>query len=183
MPAAPEKLDPNRVLLESGTDDPLDFVRLGIAAAREGYFERGLAFLAEAYRRLSKDRENKLPAIALSYYGLCLALSKGRVKEAAEYCQLAIEKEFYNGENYLNMAKVWSVGRARRKAVDAIQRGLAVDPGNRALLEFRSGFGFRKSPVIPFLHRDNALNVSLGRLRHKLKKPAAEATGSARRTG
>ena len=71
---AAETLQPQQILTESGTDDPLDFVRLGVAAAREEHFERGLIFLAEAYRRLSRNPEAHIPPAALSYYGLCLAL-------------------------------------------------------------------------------------------------------------
>jgi tetratricopeptide (TPR) repeat protein len=166
---ASETLKPQQILAESGTDDPLDFVRLGIAAAREEHFERGLIFLAEAYRRLSRT-DAHIPPTALSYYGLCLALHKGRVKEAAEYCQLAIEREFYNAEHYANLGRVWEAGRSRRKAVEALDRGLAMDPRNAMLQQFRTEFGLRHHPVLPFLHRDNPLNVTLGRVRQTIKK-------------
>ncbi|MEO7918851.1 MAG: hypothetical protein ABIT01_05270 [Thermoanaerobaculia bacterium] len=169
-----EVLNPQQILTQSGTDDPLDYVRLGVAAAREEHFERGLIFLAEAYRRLSRSPDAHIPPSALSYYGLCLALHKGRVKEAAEYCQLAIEREFYNAEHYANLGRVWAVGRSRRKAVDALDRGLAMDPRNAMLQQLRAEFGVRNHPVLPFLHRDNPLNVTLGRVRQTIKKkPAA----------
>ncbi len=162
---------PVDLIAEAGTDDPMDLVRLGIAASREQNFERGLVFLAEAYRRLSGRPDSAIPASALSYYGLCLALNKGRVREAAEFCQLAIQREFYNSEHYLNLAKVWAAGRSRRKAIEALDRGLAVDPGNQTILKYRTELGIRRAPVLPFLHRDNPLNVTLGRVRHSLTKP------------
>lgn len=167
---AAETLHPQQILAESGTNDPLDFVRLGVAAAREEHFERGLIFLAEAYRRLSRSPDAHIPPSALSYYGLCLALHKGRVKEAAEYCQLAIEREFYNAEHYANLGRVWAAGRSRRKAVDALDRGLQVDPKSELLKDLRVEFGVRHNPVLPFLHRDNPLNVTLGRVRQTIKK-------------
>jgi tetratricopeptide (TPR) repeat protein len=157
------------VILESGSDDPSEWIRQGIQAAKAEEFERGLIYLAAAYRRLSQDREAKLPAAALSYYGLCLAKHKGRIKEAAEFCQLALEREFYNPEHYLNLGQVYVAGRSRRKAVDAIERGLAVDPNNVALQKLRLGLGVRRPPVIPFLHRDNPLNRSLGKVRQQVK--------------
>src|SRR5262245_6357823 len=92
-------LNPDLVLKSSGTDDALDFVRLGINAARAEDYERGLIFLAEAYRRLSGKenvKDGKVPPSALSYYGLCLAQKKGGTKEAAEFCQVALQMEFYN---------------------------------------------------------------------------------------
>lgn len=168
-----DRPDAADLLAESGTDDPMDLVRLGIAAAREQNFERGLVFLAEAYRRLSARPDTQIPASALSYYGLCLALNKGRVREAAEFCQLAIQREFYGSEHYLNLARVWASGRSRRKAIEALDRGLAVDPNNSALRTYRVELGVRRTPVLPFLHRDNPLNVTLGRMRHTMAKPKA----------
>jgi tetratricopeptide (TPR) repeat protein len=175
-----DRPDPSDAIALAGTDDPMDLVRLGIAAAREQNFERGLVFLAEAYRRLSGRPDTQIPASALSYYGLCLALNKGRIREAAEFCQLAIQREFYNSEHYLNLSKVWSAGRSRRKAIEAVDRGLAVEPHNEVLARFRVELGIRRSPVLPFLHRDNPLNVTLGRVRHSLASPKA-AGGERRR--
>ena len=74
-------LKPAEVLAESHTDDPLEFVRLGVAAAKSEDYERGLIFLTEAYNRLAERIElkgdkvageasaasrNVVPAIALS---------------------------------------------------------------------------------------------------------------------
>jgi tetratricopeptide (TPR) repeat protein len=161
-------LKPELVLAQSGSDDPLEFVRLGIAAARKDDFERGLIFLAEAHRRLvGKEtvKDAAFPASAFSYYGLCLALHKGRIKDGADFCQVALDLEFYNAENYANLARVWIAARSRRKAIDALDRGLAVDPRSQVLQRLRTSLGVRKKPVIPFLHRDNPLNVTLGRMR------------------
>lgn len=172
-----ETLDPRVVLRESGTDDPMEFVRQGIAAARAEDFERGLIFLAEAYHRATGGKEGKLPSLALSYYGLCLALHKGKIKDGADFCQLAIDKEFYNAEHYLNLARVWFAGHSRRKGVDALNRGLSLEPHNADLLALRAEIGHRRRPVLGFLHRDHPLNVTLGRIRHSLSgkppKPGA----------
>lgn len=169
-------LNPELVLQQSGTHDPTELVRLGIAAARKDDFERGLIYLAEAHNRIGKETSGeKLPPSAFSYYGLCLALYKGRVKDGAEFCTIALEMEFYNAENYINLARVWIAGRSRRKAVDALDRGLAVEPRNAILQKLRLQLGVRKRPVIPFLHRDNPLNVTLGRVRSRAKSAKKSA--------
>ncbi len=149
-----------------------DLVQLGISAARAGQYERGLIFLAEAYRHLSQDR-HRLSGPLLSYYGLCLALHRGRIKEAAEFCWLGVEKDHYNPDSYHNMARVWVAGRSRRKAVEAIEKGLALDPRHKGLVQLRTEIGLRRPPVVPFLHRDNPLNVSLGRMRAKSRDEKA----------
>lgn len=169
---APDTLDPSDVLRSVGDDDPMLYVRSGIEAARAGDFERGLIFLAEAYLRLSRAPDAKIPPAALSWYGLALAMHRGRFKEAADFCQLAIDKEFYNSEHYVNLARVWVAGKSRRKAVEAIDRGLAVESGNVTLLKLRVGLGVRRPPVLTFLHRDHPVNQALGRLRHQMKGPA-----------
>jgi tetratricopeptide (TPR) repeat protein len=173
-------LKPELVLSQSGTDDPQEFIRLGIDAARKEDFQRGLIFLAEAYRRLvgKEGMKDAFPAAAFSYYGLCLALHKGRIKEGADFCQVALDLEFYNAENYMNLARVWIAARSRRKAVEALERGLAVDPRSQGLQKLRLSLGVRQKPVIPFLGRDNPLNITLGRMRSGSgKKPAAKPSG------
>lgn len=166
MPA--DTLSPPDVLAEWKTGALEDLVQLGIGAARAGQYERGLIFLTEAYQHLGREHA-RLSAPLLSYYGLCLALHRGRIKEAAEYCTFGIEKDRFNADAYFNLARVSIAGRSRRKAVEALERGLAVDPRHKGLRDLQQQLGVRHSPVIPFLHRDNPLNVSLGKMRAKAK--------------
>jgi len=170
-----DTLTPESVLAEWRSGDLEDLVELGVAAARAGEYERGLIFLAEAYRHLSREK-HRLSGPLLSSYGLCLALHKGRIKEAAEFCWLGVEKDHFNPDAYYNMARVWMAGRSRRKAVEALEKGLALDSRHPGLLRLRAEFGSRRTPVIPFLHRDNPLNVSLGKVRKKMAAPKAGAT-------
>jgi len=177
-----DTLTPESVLAEWRSGDLEDLVELGVAAARAGEYERGLIFLAEAYRHLSREK-HRLSGPLLSSYGLCLALHKGRIKEAAEFCWLGVEKDHFNPDAYYNMARVWMAGRSRRKAVEALEKGLALDSRHPGLLRLRAEFGTRRTPVIPFLHRDNPLNVSLGKVRKKMAAPKAGATSRTPRSG
>ena len=177
-----DTLTPESVLAEWRSGDLEDLVELGVAAARAGEYERGLIFLAEAYRHLSREK-HRLSGPLLSSYGLCLALHKGRIKEAAEFCWLGVEKDHFNPDAYYNMARVWMAGRSRRKAVEALEKGLALDSRHPGLLRLRAEFGSRRTPVIPFLHRDNPLNVSLGKVRKKMAAPKSGATSRTPRSG
>ncbi len=177
-----DTLTPESVLAEWRSGDLEDLVELGVAAARAGEYERGLIFLAEAYRHLSREK-HRLSGPLLSSYGLCLALHKGRIKEAAEFCWLGVEKDHFNPDAYYNMARVWMAGRSRRKAVEALEKGLALDSRHPGLLRLRAEFGTRRTPVIPFLHRDNPLNVSLGKVRKKMAAPKAGSTSRTPRSG
>lgn len=166
-----ESLDPVAVLAEAGSEDPAEISRLGIAAARRQDFERGYILLKEAYDRYQRIGDSKHLAPVLSYYGLCLAMFRSRYREGAQFCQAAIDREFFKAEYYYNLAQVWVVGRSRRRAVEAIHRGLSVEPSHAALKELEEELGRRRRPVIQFLSRDNALNRSLGRLRHRVLGP------------
>ncbi len=55
------------------------------------------------------------------------------------------------------------MGSARKKAIEAVDRGLALSPRHPGLLTMRAELGVRRSPPIPFLPRDNRWNVWLGR--------------------
>jgi hypothetical protein len=151
--------------------DARDTLRRGIAAARAGAYAEGLTLLAEACEALTHDPNARVPAAALSLYGLCLAKEKRRTKDAVRFCEAAIGREFYNGEHYANLAEVWLEGRSRRHAVEVIGRGLAVDAVNARLRELRHELGVRRRPVIFFLARENPVNVFLGRLRRALSPP------------
>ena len=98
-------------------------------------------------------------------------MEKRRTKDAVRFCEAAISREFYNGEHYANLAEVWLAGRSRRHAIEALGRGLAVDPVSSRLANLRRELGVRRGPVLSFLSRDNPLNVFLGRLRHSLNPP------------
>jgi hypothetical protein len=172
-------------------NDAMELVRLGIDAAKEDRYRDGLDYLGEAYALLSKRLEVKsteaitavqtgatirdvIPASALSYYGLCLAMHSRAFTEASTFCEIAIRNERFVGEHYLNLARVWHHARNRKKMADAIERGIAASPRYLALQQFAERVGFRKDPVLGFLPRESALNKALGKLRHKLRSGSAD---------
>ena len=108
-------------------------------------------------------------ASGLSYFGLSLALVRKRIKPAIELCRRAIEVEFYNGDHYANLARVYIAGGNRKKAVETADQGLKLVPGHEYLTEVRNSLGVRSAPPVPFLDRTNPINVSLGQARHAKK--------------
>jgi len=108
-------------------------------------------------------------ANALSYFGLCLALVSRKYKAAIELCKRAIDLEFYHGEHYANLTRVYAAAGNRKKAIDTAEAGLRVAPDDDELLRARKGLGIRSRPAVPFLDRSNPINVSLGQSRHAKK--------------
>ncbi len=182
-------LIPAQLLAEAGTMDPMELTRLGVEAANAERFERGLIFLTEAYRIFSDERDVKsdavreltgdeepearrrAPGITFSYYGLCLAnTAPTRAAEAASFCELAIQKEPSRVEHYVNLVGIWQAGHQRLKVIQALERGMAALPKSAVLKALAEGIGVRKSPVLPFLPRENKVNAAIGKLLRKRPK-------------
>jgi hypothetical protein len=137
----------------------------GLDLCRGGEWDRGLAILGALGQSAEKSA---LPGLFYSYLGYGIARCERRVKEGVKLCEHSIKIEFYQPENYLNLARTQLLANDRRGAVGAIRRGLKIDPNHADLLELQREIGVRREPVLSFLSRDNPLNRFLGRLRHKV---------------
>lgn len=138
----------------------------GVEACKKGQWKQGLAVLGKI---AEADRQGaELHGQFYSYLGYGIARYERRVKEGLALCQHSIKVQFYEPENYVNLARVYLLARNRRKAVEALTRALKLNashPGARALAR---EIGWRRPPVIPFLSRNNLLNQWLGKMRHQL---------------
>ena len=108
-------------------------------------------------------------ASGLSYFGLCLALVSKKFKVAIDLCKRAIDLEFYHGEHYANLTRVYVAAGNRKKALETAEAGLKVAPEDEDLLRARSELGVRARPAVPFLDRSHPINVTLGQARHAKK--------------
>ncbi len=108
-------------------------------------------------------------ASGLSWFGLCLALVQRQFKAAIELARRAIELEFYNGDHYANLTRIYLTAGNRKKALETAEAGLKLMPEHEGLLAARRAVGVRARPPLPFLDRGNAINVSLGQVRHAKK--------------
>ena len=146
-----------------------DLIRRGTELWKSGRMGDAAKALFAACDRLSKKEDAVVPAGALSLYGVCLA-EEGRLKEAVETCRHALTLEPYNPQVHLNMARVYLKGASRKKAIESLNRGLALAPTHRGLQALRQEMGVREEPVVGFLPRNNPVNVALGKARATLKK-------------
>ena len=142
-----------------------------IGLARADDFLHALTLFVEIYGtqdappiRSAKD------AVGLSYFGLCVALVKKEYKAGVELCKRAIDLEFYNGDHYANLARVYAAGGKRKQAVDTAEAGLRVNAENEYLLKTRRSLGVRSRPIVPFLNRSHPINVQLGAAKYAKKQ-------------
>jgi tetratricopeptide (TPR) repeat protein len=142
-----------------------DAMRDAIERCRRGGWREGLPALARIAEQ--EARPGTLPALVYSYLGYGIALRQQRISEGLKLCQHAVKMEFYQAENYLNLARTLLLAGQRRPAVRAVADGLKVEPDNEQLLELQQHeLGLRQRPVLSFLSRSNPINSLLGRIRH-----------------
>jgi uncharacterized protein HemY len=140
-------------------------LRKGIDCCRRGDWNEGLRHLGQ----IAERGDTGLPGLFYSYLGYGIALREQRVREGLKLCRHSVKVEFYQADNYLNLARTCLLARDRSGAVRAVRSGLKVDPHHPALLVLRQDLGVRGLPVLPFLDRTHALNQFLGRVRHALR--------------
>ena len=145
-------------------------IEQAIAVARDEDYLHALTRFLDIYGtdesppiRTPKD------ASGLSYFGLCLALVRKQYKPAIDLCRRAIDLEFYNGDHYANLSRVYTAAGNRKKAIEVAEQGLKLIPEHDYLLTVRKDLGLRARPAVPFLDRTNPINVSLGQARHAKK--------------
>jgi len=147
-----------------------------IQATREEDYLRALTLFIDVYgTEDSPPLQTAKAARGLSYFGVCLALVQRKFKVAADLCRRAIDLEFYNGDHYANLARVYIAAGQRKKALDTVESGLKVAPEHEGLIHVRSLIGVRARPAVPFLDRSHPINVTIGQARHAKKVAEEEA--------
>ena len=109
---------------------------------------------------------DRISAKCVSYYGLCLGLTGGRLDEAILRCREAVNTNGSQPEVYLNLGRVLLLAGRRRDAHQTLQWGLRLAPRHGEILRELRHMGVRKRPVLPFLSRRSPVNIFLGRHRH-----------------
>jgi hypothetical protein len=146
-------------------DDEL--MRQGRTALKGGRYKLAHELLGELCDRQLRE-EVPISGAVLADYALSVAYL-GDLKEGAEVCHRALALDRRNADAYAALARIHALGRSRRKAVEALDRGLAVSPRHAGLQALRKELGVRRIPFIPFLPRDNRWNVMFGRLIERLR--------------
>jgi hypothetical protein len=147
--------------MELGEYSDEELLEAGRESVKIEQWGRAKSFLSEYFDRRMAHGE-PIPGSALA----SVALSLGHNQELGrgiELCKRAQISDPRNPYVYWSMAKLQLLSRSRKDAIDAIERGL------------RAQLGVRQAPPLPFLKRDNGLNVRLGRLMHRILKGSAAA--------
>ena len=147
----------------------------GVERCRKGDWQEGLGDLA--WIVAGNKIRGGMPSTAYSYLGFGMARFNKKIPEGVRLCKHAVRMEFYQTENYVNLARTCMLhDRYRRDAFEAVREGLKIDPDSPDLQDLHRILGMRRPPVLPFLARSNPLNRLLGSVRHALSR---DKSGSA----
>jgi len=136
----------------------------GMQSMEQGRQDQALAFF-EAAISLDKQYGSGTPqARYLSQYGLCLGLLGRRKQEGVRFCRQAVALEGYNADLQWNLGRSLLMANRRREAWAAFAKGLRLQRDHRGIIQSLRGMGIRRRPALPFLPRENPINVFLGRL-------------------
>ena len=109
-----------------------------IREAREGELLSALTMFLDVYGTADSPPLNTAKAAnGLSWFGLCVALIRKDFKPAIELCRRAINIEFYNGDHYANLARIYLAAEKRKKALETVEEGLKVAPDDEYLKQVR----------------------------------------------
>ncbi|MCK5236476.1 MAG: hypothetical protein KAR06_05760 [Deltaproteobacteria bacterium] len=129
----------------------------GVILARQGHFKDALQVF-EQNLGFTQD------PTAMSYYALSLSVVERDHEQGINLCLMALRRDSYNPDIYLNTAKVLFIQNRKFQAVKAIRKGLLLDSKHKSLLKFHQKIGIRKRPVLSFLSRRSIINILLGKL-------------------
>lgn len=150
-----------------------ELAQRGIDLCRKGEWQRGLELLAMVADQ--KDAGAELPGTFYSYLGYGIARYDRRVREGLALCEHGVKREFYQPENYYNLARTYMLANQRRKAIETVIAGRQVDRRHAGLTRLHKELGIRRPPVLSFLSRNHFLNRLLGRMRHDWKSSPTTA--------
>jgi hypothetical protein len=137
----------------------------GMDALEAGRGREALAFFESAIELERKMGDGPPQARYLSQYGLCLGTVMQRRHEGVRFCREAAELERYNPDVHCNLGRILIYAGRRKDAHHAFMQGLSIQSDHQGIIRSLKDMGVRRRPVIPFLSRDNPLNIYLGRVR------------------
>lgn len=144
--------------------DPVADFKEGLAMLKNGYPQKAVVRLRRAF-----ESEKSNPYY-LSFLGLSIARAERKWDQASELCEIAVQLRRKEAQFHLNLAEVYQLAGRRIQAIDTLEAALELFSDDERLKRARGRVEKRRSPVLPFLARDNALNRHLGKLRHRALK-------------
>lgn len=148
----------------------IGFMDTGIDHCRAGRWDKGVEYLSYVAARQPQGLGEA--GLFLSYLGCAMARNQGREAEGLSLCEQAVKVEFYQPENWANLADVLILCGRRAEAMNAVEQGIEIDPHFGRLQTIHRRLGRRRPPIVRFLARSNPVNHLLGLMRAQIARAA-----------
>lgn len=132
-----------------------------IEAIESGNIELGLLAL-ESHERLAHS-----PTLR-SYLALCVAIDRGRMKEACGLCARALRQDPVDPAIYLNLGRILRIAGKKEHAIRVLRKGLKHGCVAKIRAEIE-GMGIRRRLVFVSLGREHPVNRISGLLLSRLQ--------------
>ena len=87
-----------------------------------------------------------------------------------QFCKTALDNDIYYAMFFIKIGQLYLMQKKKSGDIGAFARGLQIDKWNKYILKEWNVLEFRRKPVIPFLPRENKLNIMLGKWTWKYSK-------------
>ena len=145
----------------SETFESQDLFRRAQVLVQKRNYEKAESLLSEALKIVPDNAQY------LSFYGLCVGML-GESGEGEKLCTRAFKIDPSSPVVCVNLGRMKLMRGNRMEARELFSRAYDLDDTQSAAALELSGMGIRRQPVIPFLSRNNPLNMLLGRIRHRI---------------
>lgn len=109
----------------------------------------------------------KTPA-EITFIALAEAVVRDTYRTSVDKCVTALNAWPTNADIYLNLSTILLYAGRRDLASLKLQRALTYHPRHYGLRKLHRKIGVRRKPVIPFLSRNNSVNIIVGKTIAKL---------------
>jgi tetratricopeptide (TPR) repeat protein len=144
--------------------DPMAEFREGVKLLKAEYPQKALVRFRRAFEC---DKHNPFH---LSFLGLSIARAQRKWEQAAELCEIAVQRRPTEIQFHLNLGEVYALAGRREKALDKLDDALKLFGEDTRLRQAHSKLENRRNPLLPFIGREHFLNRELGKLRHRALK-------------
>ena len=138
---------------------------LGIECLEQRALSAAVGCFKRAY--IGVDEKHGMRSMYLSYYGFARILNGDYA--GLDLCRQAADHGGADADILYLLARAEMFCHNRQKMVEAIRRGMQLNPQHTGLQLLQHTVGYRKFNPLPFLSRRHLLNRGIGRLLRKTK--------------
>jgi len=150
--------------IEADQEFAQDMARRAGQMIEDGRHKAAEDLLHQALERVPDHQD------CLTHMAVCLAAGQRKFVSAEKLAKNIIRKNPYDARGYYALGRVNLIGSRRGSAFRNLDKAKDLAAGDRKIEGTLANLDPRKPPVIPWLPRNNFLNIMLGRWRASMQK-------------